>query len=100
MRWLTFPEWPKTDDRRIFSTDWAWEVDRLSRVKRFFAVYEDRGKYKTLCISVFQAVSLDKLPTEPSTMMQEVNYEPRTESPEKAYDRLVKWCDFVQKGSL
>lgn len=100
MRWLSFPDWPKTEDRRIFQTEWGWAADHLSRVKRFFAVYEDRGKYKTLSVAAFQSISLDSLPTEASTTVQESNYEPRMESPEKAYDRLIKWCDFLQKGSL
>jgi hypothetical protein len=100
MRWLTFPEWPKTDDRRIFSTDWAWEVDRLSRVKRFFAVYEDRGNYKTIAVTAVQTVSFNVLPTAPSSTVQEIPFEPRMENPDKAYERIVKWCDFLQKGAL
>ena len=100
MRWLSFPDWPKTEDRRIFQTDWAWDTTRLVRSKRFFAVYEDRGRYRTLSVLTHQSIASDELPTEASTTIQETDYEPRMESPDKSFVRLVKWCDFLQKGAI
>lgn len=91
---------PQTTDRRIFSTEWAWEPNRLCRVKRFFAVYEDCGKYEVVSVAAFQGVSLDEIPSVPSQLVQKTHFESRMEGEEKAFDRLVKWCDFLAKGAI